>query len=75
MLLAVLVEAVEHGQVALAGHAEHGVDALRDQGLDQGMAGDSLRHGDPFIAKQAGLSAGGQAAFTRSRRRRCPQEL
>ena len=37
--LAVLVEAVERGEKALAGNAEHGVDALGDQRLDQGMAG------------------------------------
>ena len=37
--VAVLVEAVEHGQEAFAGHAEGGVHALGDQGLDQGVAG------------------------------------
>ena len=36
--VAVLVKAVEHGQVTLAGHAEAGVDALRDQGFDQHVA-------------------------------------
>ena len=38
-LLAVLVEAVEGSEEALAGNAEGGVDALGDQRLDQGMAG------------------------------------
>jgi AcrR family transcriptional regulator len=37
--LAVLVEAVERGEEAFAGHAEGGVDALGDQRLDQGVAG------------------------------------
>ena len=37
--VAVLVEAVERGQEALARHAEDGVDALRDQRLDEGVAG------------------------------------
>ena len=37
----VLVEPVEHGQEALAGHTEHGIDALGDQRLDQDVAGHS----------------------------------
>ena len=36
-----LVETVERRQEALAGHAEHGIDALRQQRLDQGVAGES----------------------------------
>ena len=36
--VAVLVEAVQHGEKALARHAERGVDALRDEGLDERMA-------------------------------------
>ena len=39
--LAVLVKAVEHRQVALARHAEDGVDALLDQRFDQRVAGKS----------------------------------
>ena len=37
--LAVFVKAVEHREVALAGDAEAGLDALRDQGFDEGMTG------------------------------------
>ena len=43
--VAVLVEAVEHGEEAFAGNAEGGVDALRDQRLDQGVAGGTDRCG------------------------------
>ncbi len=39
--LAVLVEAVERRQEALARHAEHRVDALGDQRLHQGVAGEA----------------------------------
>ena len=42
-LAAMLVEAVEHREIALAGHAEDGIDTLRDQRLDQGMAGQAGR--------------------------------
>ena len=38
-LLAVLVEAIQHRQIAFAGHAEGGVHALGDQGFDQCVAG------------------------------------
>ena len=44
-LLAVLVEAVEHGQITFAGHAEGGVHTLGDQGFDQCVAGGSCAHG------------------------------
>ena len=37
-----LVEAVEHGQIALAGDTETGVDPLLDEGLDQEMPGKAL---------------------------------
>jgi len=40
-LLTVLMEAVQRGQVTLPGHAEAGVDALGDQRLHEGMAGQS----------------------------------
>ena len=43
-VVAVLVEAVEHGQIAFAGHAEGGVHALGDQGFDQCVAGGSCAH-------------------------------
>jgi hypothetical protein len=43
------VETIENSQKTLARHAEHGVHTLCDQGFDQGMAGDSLRHGDPSM--------------------------
>lgn len=33
------VKAVEHGEIALAGDAEDGVDTLREQGFDEGVAG------------------------------------
>jgi hypothetical protein len=39
--IAMLVQAVQHGQVALAGHTVDGVHALGDQRFDQGMAGKS----------------------------------
>ena len=41
--VAVLVEAVEHRQKALARHAERGVDALLDQRLDQAVPGGTHR--------------------------------
>ena len=37
--VAVLVEAVERGEEALAGDAEHGVRTLREQRLDECVAG------------------------------------
>ena len=40
-----LVEAVEHGEVAFARHAEGGVDALRDERFDEGVAGEARRCG------------------------------
>ena len=40
-----LVKAVEHGEVALAGHTEDRVHALCDQGFDQGVAGKTGTHG------------------------------
>ena len=39
--LAMLVEAVERGEKALARHAERGVDALREQRLDERVAGEA----------------------------------
>src|SRR5205814_834704 len=44
-LVAVLVEAVEHGHIAFARHTERGVDTLRDQGLDERVAGGPLGSG------------------------------
>ena len=41
--VAVLVEAVQRRQEALARHAEHRVDALRHQRLHEGVAGESGR--------------------------------
>ncbi len=41
--VAVLVEAVEHREVAFAGDAEAGGDALGDQGFDEGVAGEAAR--------------------------------
>jgi hypothetical protein len=40
---AVLVEAVQYGEVALARHTEHGVDALGDQCFDQQVAGNVVK--------------------------------
>ena len=51
--VAVLVEAVEHRQVAFAGHAERGVDALRDQRLDQGSGRPGAERVDEFIRGDA----------------------
>ena len=39
--VAMLVEAVQRRQEALAGHPEHRVDALGDQGLHEGVAGET----------------------------------
>ena len=54
--VAVLVQAVQHREVAFAGHAEHGVDALGDQGFDQGMAGRSRHHGGRHAAARRRLA-------------------
>ena len=43
--VAVLVEAVERGEEALAGDAEDGGRALRDQRLDEGVPGGAVRRG------------------------------
>ncbi len=56
-LFAVSVKAVEHGQVALARHAEHERHALRDQAFDDQMAG-----------QLAGVRLGGERAASRRRR-------
>ncbi len=37
--VAVLMKAVEHGEITFARHAEDGVDTLGDQGFDESMAG------------------------------------
>ena len=70
--LAVLVEAVEDGEEALAGHAERGVDALRDQRLDQGVAGRaevSSRAEDATAAPARGAAAAPPASVPTSCRR------
>jgi hypothetical protein len=36
----VLMKAIENGEVALAGDAERGVNALGDQGFDEGVTGE-----------------------------------
>ena len=51
--LAVLVKAVEHGEVAFARHAEGAIDALRDQGFDEGVAGKAGRHGQDPVNRLA----------------------
>ena len=60
--LAVLVEAVEHGEEALAGHAEDGVDALRDQRFDEGVAGEAcgvMGHGVTAASARRAIIAHG----------------
>ena len=54
MRVAVLVEAVERGEEAFAGHAEDGVGALRDQGLDEGVPGGAIRRGRGHGGRQSG---------------------
>ena len=49
-----LVEAVERGEKALAGHAEDGVDALGDQRLDEGVPGGAGGRGEVMAAWQSG---------------------
>ena len=73
--IGVLVKAIEHGQEALAGHAEHGVDALGHQGLHQGVAGDSLRHGRPRSNTRGDYRQPGTRLFSRATRTLAPQEL
>ena len=53
-----LMQPIEHGEVALAGHAEAGVDALRDQRLDEGVAGEP-GHVRPSFDAYVGRSPGG----------------
>jgi len=43
--IAMLVEAIERGEEALAGNAEDGVRALREQRFDEGVTGGARRRG------------------------------
>ena len=58
--VAVLVEAVEHGEEAFAGNAEDGVDALGDQRFDEGVAGGACG------AMRSWRQAGGEIARIRA---------
>ena len=55
---AVLVEAVERGEEALARDAEDGARALRDQGLDEGVPGGAVRRGRSHGGRRAARPRG-----------------
>ena len=51
---AVLVEAVQHRQIAFARHAEGMGDALGQKAFDKNMAGDALGHGNIMTTPLSG---------------------
>ena len=73
--LAVLVEAVERGEEALAGNAEGGVDALGDQRLDEGVAGGTGAEGGGGhgVARQAAAKGRRECASPAQRQQRRAQ--